>query len=75
MYNTSVATISKWKNREELQDKSSCPHQIAYALNELEQALSVSIRKTTWLPLDEVWELLLFVQLFAPGMMIYNERH
>ena len=26
-----------------------------YALNELEQALSISIRKTTWLPLDEAW--------------------
>ncbi len=25
MFNTSVTTISKWKNREKLEDKSSCP--------------------------------------------------
>ena len=59
-FNTSVATISKWRNRQELQDKSSRPCNIIYALNELEQGLAISIRKTTWLPLDEVWETLLF---------------
>lgn len=31
---------------------------ITYALNELEENLVVSIRKTTWLSLDEVWEML-----------------
>jgi hypothetical protein len=56
-FHTSPATtISKWKNRETCQDKSSRPHKIAYALNVLEESLAVSIRKTTWLPLDEVWE-------------------
>ena len=72
MFNTSVTTISKWKNREELEDKSSCPHQIVYALNELEQALSISIRKTTWLPLDEVWELLLNVNPDITRSSIYR---
>ncbi len=57
-FHTSPATISKWKNRETCEDKSSRPHQIVYALNELEESLVVSIRKTTWLPLDEVWEML-----------------
>ncbi|MDD3806797.1 MAG: hypothetical protein PHE86_02000 [Candidatus Marinimicrobia bacterium] len=57
-FHTSPATISKWKNRETYKDKSSRPHKIVYALNELEQSLVVSIRKTTWLPLDEVWEML-----------------
>jgi len=28
----------------------------------MEQALSISIRKTTWLPLDEAWESLLNVK-------------
>ena len=58
-YGVSVATISKWKNREHLHDRSSRPHTIQYSLNDVEQALAVSIRKTTWLPLDEVWECLL----------------
>ena len=56
-FHTSPATISKWKNRETCQDKSSRPHKIVYALNELEESLVVSVRKTTWLPLDEVWEM------------------
>lgn len=54
IFNTSVATISKWKNRKELEDKSSCPHKIVYALSDLEQALCISIRSATWLSLDEV---------------------
>jgi len=72
MFNTSVTTISKWKNREEPEDKSSCPHKIVYALNELEQALSISIRKTTWLPLDEVWESLLNVNPNITRSSIYR---
>ena len=54
IFNTSPTTISKWKNRETYQDKSSRPHKITYALNELEENLVVSIKKTTWLSLDEV---------------------
>lgn len=59
LYNTSNATISKWRHREKIEDKSSRPCKIVYALNQLEQSLAISIRKTTWLPLDEVWEILL----------------
>ena len=40
-FHTSPATISKWKNRETCEDKSSRPHQIVYALNELEESLVV----------------------------------
>ncbi len=58
-FNISIATISKWKNRETVEDRSSRPKNIIYALDELEQGLAISIRKTTWLPLDEVWEMLL----------------
>jgi transposase-like protein len=58
-FNTSAATISKWKNREEIEDISSKPRKIGYALNDVEQSLAISIRQTTWLPLDEVWEMLL----------------
>lgn len=59
IYNTSPVTISKWKNRDNLEDKNSRPQKIIYAMNEIEQSLAVSIRKTTWLPLDEIWEMLL----------------
>jgi hypothetical protein len=71
-FNTSVATISKWRNRQELEDKSSRPCNIIYALNELEQGLAISIRKTTWLSLDEVWETLLSVNPNITGSSIYR---
>ena len=58
-YNTSEATVSKWKNRDDLLDKSSKPNKVVYALTPLEQALAVSIRQSTWLPIDEVWETVL----------------
>ena len=58
-YNTSIATISKWKNRTLLADNSSAPNNINYALSDIEQSLITSIRRTTWLPLDEIWEMML----------------
>ena len=57
IYNVSGNTISKWKNADSLQDASSTPHTIDYALNELEQLLIVSVRKTSWLPLDDVLDM------------------
>jgi predicted RNA-binding protein with PIN domain len=71
-FNTSVATISKWRNRQELEDKSSQPHKIIYALNDLEQGLAVSIRKATWLSLDEVWEVLLTVNANVTRISVYR---
>ncbi|MFH2031459.1 MAG: IS481 family transposase, partial [Bacteroidota bacterium] len=38
-YNTSKATVSKWKNRDELTDLSSAPNSIKYALSYIEQSL------------------------------------
>ncbi len=72
IFNTSMATISKWKNREELQHRSSRPHKIVYALNEIEQALCISIRNTTWLLLDEVWETLLIINQNITRSSIYR---
>jgi len=71
-FNTSVATISKWRNRQKLEDKSSRPDKIVYALNDLEQSLAISIRKTTWLPLDEVWESLLDVNPNITRISVYR---
>jgi transposase InsO family protein len=58
-YSVSANTISKWKNRTSVNDKSSRPIQIEYALTDIEQALIISIRRSSWLPLDEVFEVLL----------------
>lgn len=58
-FNVSTQTVSKWKNRESMQDRSSRPDNIRYALSELERALAVSIRTASWLPIDEVHEMLL----------------
>ena len=72
-YNTSVATISKWKNREVLSDKSSRPYNIAYTLSSLEQSLVNSIRRTSWLPLDEVWEILIGINPEISRISVYRE--
>ncbi|MFV0392384.1 MAG: hypothetical protein ACK5KP_10965, partial [Paludibacteraceae bacterium] len=58
-FNVSNQTISKWRNRDFQHDASCCPKSIQYALSELETALVISIRRSSWLPLDEVFETLL----------------
>jgi len=58
-FGVSVQTVSKWSNRDFTEDLSSKPHNIEYGLNDLEQAIVISARSTTWMPLDEVFELLL----------------
>jgi len=58
-FNTSPQTVFKWKNRSIVRDVSSRPLNIAYALSILEKALAKSLRVSTWLPLDEIWETLL----------------
>jgi transposase InsO family protein len=57
-FGVSVNTIIKWKDRNTLTDKSSRPNRIYYALDGIETHLAVLMRKSTWLPLDEVWETL-----------------
>jgi len=37
----------------------SRPYNIHYVLNDIEKTLITSIRQSTWLPLDEVWEMVL----------------
>jgi hypothetical protein len=51
-------TIAKWRNRNFTSDVSSTPINIVYALTPIENALAVSIRSASWLPLDEVFETL-----------------
>jgi transposase-like protein len=58
-YNISSNTVNKWRNRNETNDRSSAPKNIAYSLSDIESALVVSIRRSTWFSLDEVYETLL----------------
>lgn len=58
-FNISEQTVSKWKNRNSVQDASCKPLNIQYALNDLEKALAISLRTSSWVSLDEVWESLL----------------
>jgi transposase InsO family protein len=58
-FNTSSQTVSKWKNRDVVKDLSSRPLNISYALTDLEKTIIKSLRTSTWLALDEVWETLL----------------
>jgi transposase InsO family protein len=58
-FKTSEKTISKWKNRDFIQDASCTPLTIKYALTDLEKVLVISLRKSTWMSLDDVWETLM----------------
>ena len=55
-YGVSQNTISKWKNREMFEDKSSRPNTIHYALSELEMIIAIELRFITWWALDEITE-------------------
>ena len=61
-FNISQQTVSKWKNRDFLQDTSSKPLKIQYALSDLEKALAISLRTSSWVSIDEVWETLLDIK-------------
>ena len=71
-FKTSISTISKWRNRSVFVDRSSRPHNIVYVLDELEKKLVISIRRTGWLPLDEVWEMLLIVNPDITRSSVYR---
>lgn len=55
-YGVSVKTISKWKKRDQFEDKSSRPNSVRYALSELEQLIAINLRTITWWALDEITE-------------------
>jgi len=55
-YNVSEATVFKWKNRDGQNDFSSRPHTIYYSLTAMEQEVIKSIRRSSWLPLEEITE-------------------
>jgi len=56
-HHVSENTVSKWKNRKNQDDVSSRPHTIHYSLSILEQDIIRSVRRASWLPLDEIVEI------------------
>lgn len=53
-FNVNEKTISKWKNRDFTEDKSSRPKTIYYALKPLEKKLIELVRIATWMSLDDL---------------------
>jgi transposase-like protein len=50
-------TISKWKNRNIFEDKSSRPDNIEYSLSYDEKLILLQLRSSTWWALDEIIEI------------------
>ena len=71
-FGVSKQTVSKWKNRDFLEDKSSKPLNIEYALTDLETALIVSLRKSSWMPIDEIWENILEINSKASRSSVHR---
>jgi transposase InsO family protein len=53
-YNISRGTASKWKNREDVQDRSHRPHKLSTTLSEGQEALVAEVRRLTLIPLDDL---------------------
>jgi len=58
-YAVSKPTITKWQIRTDFQDKSSRPHHIHYALDDIQKYLIKSIRESSWLSPELIWDSLL----------------
>lgn len=71
-FGVSKQTVSKWKNRDFLKDVSSRPLNIRYSLNELERAMAISLRTSSWSSIDEVWENLLEVNPKISRSSVYR---
>ena len=71
-FGISEQTVSKWKNRDSLQDASCKPLNIKYSLSDLEKALAKSLRTSSWVSIDEVWENLLEINPKISRSSIYR---
>jgi transposase-like protein len=71
-FGTSVQTISKWRYRDFTTDASCKPKTIDYALTDLENAMAISLRTSTWFPLDEILESMLALNSTISRSAIYR---
>ena len=53
-YNVTVATVRKWRGREDMQDRSHCPNKLSTTLTPAQEVLVVELRRTLLLPLDDL---------------------
>lgn len=53
-YNISLATARKWKQREDVQDRSHCPKKLSTTLTPAQEILVVELRKLLLLSLDDL---------------------
>ena len=53
-YNVTRKTIGKWQNREQVEDKSHCPHTLHTTLSKEQEVLVVALRTVLLLPTDDL---------------------
>ena len=54
LYNVTQATARKWRERQDMQDRSHCPNKLSTTLTPAQEALVVELRRTLLLPLDDL---------------------
>ena len=53
-YNVTKATVRKWRDREDMRDRSHRPNTLSTTLTPAQEALVVELRRTLLLPLDDL---------------------
>ena len=53
-HNTTLATVRKWRGREDMQDRSHCPNTLNTTLSPAQEVLVVELRRMLLLPLDDL---------------------
>lgn len=53
-YGISEQTVWKWRNREDVHDRSHTPHRLQTTLTPAQEAVAVALRKALLLPLDDL---------------------
>lgn len=53
-YGISEQTVWKWRNRDDVRDRSHTPHKLQTTLTPAQEAVAVALRKTLLLPLDDL---------------------
>ena len=71
-YNVNKQTISKWRSRDFLEDKSSRPNTIHYALTSIEKELIRVVRILTWMELDDLADIVVTMIPHANRSNIYR---
>lgn len=54
LYNTTIATASKWQSRSETHDLSHCPHNLQTTLTPAQEWIVVELRRLLLLPIDDM---------------------